>query len=186
MWPSKFLPGLVEMEFHHRALAISKALLGNDMEMDFDMMINKAPHTDTVTPWHQDEAYWLNMPDKRAVSCWLALDNATKDSGCMWFIPESNKKPVRVHRFAAKTGGALQCDASEEEAVAVELPAGSCTFHDGRTLHYSRRNSTSGHRRALIVNFRPTDMIKLEREQGFDHGKDDAGKRALQNKDFKK
>ena len=31
----------------------------------------KAPHTDTITPWHQDQSYWLDMPDKRAVSCWV-------------------------------------------------------------------------------------------------------------------
>jgi hypothetical protein len=38
-------------------------------------------------------------------------------------------------------------------------------------LHYSRGNNTAGHRRALIINFRPKAMIRLEREQGFDHGK---------------
>ena len=44
-------------------------------------MIYKAPHTDTEVPWHQDQGYWLDMPDKRALSCWVccpcARDNAT-------------------------------------------------------------------------------------------------------------
>src|SRR5215204_3571123 len=76
MWPSEFLKGLLDMPFHQRALNISKELMGEDLEMDFDMLINKAPRTNTVTPWHQDEAYWVNVPDKRATSCWLALDDA--------------------------------------------------------------------------------------------------------------
>jgi hypothetical protein len=50
MWPSAFVPELVEMPFHQRALAISKELMGEDAEMDFDMLINKAPLTNTPLP----------------------------------------------------------------------------------------------------------------------------------------
>jgi ectoine hydroxylase-related dioxygenase (phytanoyl-CoA dioxygenase family) len=178
MWPSEFIEGLVNMPYHSRALAISKELMGDDAEMDFDMLINKAPGTNTITPWHQDEAYWVNVPDKRAASCWLALDPATIENGCMWFVPGSHLLPVRAHRFAAGKGGALTCDASEQEGIAVALKPGSCTFHHGRTLHYCRGNSTGLQRRAFIVNFRPAEMIRMEREQGFDHGKNNASKRS--------
>lgn len=184
MWPSDFVKELLNMPFHQRALAISRELIGADAEMDFDMLINKAPNTNTITPWHQDEAYWLNVPDKRAASCWLALDEATLNNGCMWFVPGSNLQKIRPHRFAGKEGGALTCDASEDEGVYVELKPGSCTFHQGRTLHYSRGNSTNTERRAFILNFRPSEMIKYEREQGFDHGRNNAGDRKLKNDDF--
>ena len=186
MWPSEFVPSLLQMPYHERALAISKELMGDDSAMDFDMLINKAPFSDTPTPWHQDEAYWLNVPDKRAASCWLSLNQSTKDKGCMWFVPGSNLAEIRPHRFAGKQGGALQCDAAESEAVAVELNPGSCTFHHGRTLHYSRGNTTGSHRRAFIVNFRPEEMIRYERAQGFDHGKNNAANRQLKNDNFKK
>ena len=185
MWPSDFVKELASMPFHTRALAIAKELIGADAEMDFDMLINKAPGTNTSTPWHQDEAYWLNLPDKRAASCWLALDQATVDNGCMWFVPGSNLKAVRMHRFAGKEGGALTCDATEAEAVCVELKPGSCTFHQGRTLHYSRGNSTSSDRRAFILNFRPGEMIKYERAHNFDHGRNNAGDRKVKNENFK-
>lgn len=184
MWPSDFVPDLTDMAYHRRALAISKELIGEDSEMDFDMLINKAPHTNTITPWHQDESYWLNVPDKRAVSCWMALDYATVDNGCMWFVPGSNLKEVRPHRFAGKKGGALMCDATEDEGIAVELAPGSCTFHQGRTLHYSRGNSSDQQRRAFIINFRPKAMIEYERAQGFDHGRQNAGDRQLKNQEF--
>ena len=169
MWPSDFAP-LTEMPYHQRALQISQKLIGDDVIMDFDMLINKAPHTNTPTPWHQDAAYWVDMPDKRALSIWLALDPATEDNGCMWYVPGSHLKPMRAHRSAAK-GGALVCDASEAEGLSVPLNPGSCVLHHGGTLHYSRGNSTNQQRRALIINFRPKTMIEFERAQGFDHGR---------------
>ena len=168
MRPSLLLQMLENSSLHAKAKAIARQLLGEDMDVDFDMLIDKAPYTNAPTPWHQDEAYWINMPDKRAVSCWIALDIATKDNGCMWFVPGSNHEPLRSHVQTGK-GGALQCAATENEAVAVELSPGSCTFHHGRTIHYSRGNTTANHRRAFIVNFRPAAMIAFERERGFDH-----------------
>lgn len=169
MWPSDFAP-LLDMPYHQRSLQIAQALMGEDIAMDFDMLINKAPYTNTPTPWHQDAAYWVDMDDARAVSIWLALDEATIDNGCMWYVPGSHLLPLRAHRSAAK-GGALMCDASENEGIGIPLLPGSCILHHGGTLHYSRGNSTDSNRRALIVNFRPQAMIDLERAQGFDHGR---------------
>lgn len=171
MWPSEFVPVLHDTPAYRRALEFVRGLLGEDMAFDFDMLIDKAPGSGTPTPWHQDCAYWPDLPDQRAASCWIALDEATLDNGCMWFVPGSQDGELRAHRSAGKGGGALECDGSEDEAVAVPLDPGSCTFHGGRTLHYSRGNTTDGHRRALILNFRPAAMIRLERELGFDHGK---------------
>jgi phytanoyl-CoA hydroxylase len=186
MWPSDFVPEILTMPYHTRATQIARQLMGEDIAMDFDMLINKAPFSDTPTPWHQDAAYWIDMPDTRAASCWLALDPATIDNGCMWYVPASHLKAVRPHFFAGKQGGALKCDASENEGVAVEIPAGACIFHHGSTLHYSRGNTTGTHRRAFIVNFRPEAMIALEREKGFDHGRNGgATDRKLRNEEFK-
>jgi ectoine hydroxylase-related dioxygenase (phytanoyl-CoA dioxygenase family) len=186
MWPSDFVPDILSKTYHQRALSVAQQLMGDDIEMDFDMLINKAPFTDTPTPWHQDAAYWIDMPDRRAASCWLALDEATVDNGCMWYVPESHLKPVRPHRFAGKQGGALTCDASETEGVAIELSAGSCVFHHGGTLHYSRGNKTASQRRAFIINFRPEKMIELERQKGFDHGRSGgASERKVRSDEFK-
>ena len=170
MLPSEAVPWLATSPFFVRSRDIARALLGDDLERDMDMLIDKEPHTDTSTPWHQDQAYWLpGMPDRRSVSCWLALDETTLDNGCMWFVPGSHRQPVRMHRHSGETSHALETDASESEAVACPLVPGSATFHDGGTLHYSRGNSTSSRRRALITNFRPVAMIEWEREHGYDH-----------------
>ena len=53
---------------HQRALAISRMLLGADMTFDFDMLISKLPHTNTPTPWHQDQ-----VRVQRSVCLWLMV-----------------------------------------------------------------------------------------------------------------
>jgi ectoine hydroxylase-related dioxygenase (phytanoyl-CoA dioxygenase family) len=177
MIPGRLFPKLLDMPIHQRSLAIAKQLIGEDMALDFDMLIDKAPNTNTPTPWHQDRAYWITMPDTRSASCWVALDKAIIDNGCMWYVPGSHVLPVRPHNPAGKGGGALQCEANENEAVAAEILPGDCVFHHGGTLHYSRGNSTMLRRRAFITNFRPQAMIDYERSQGYDH----TGKREVRD-----
>ena len=176
MRPSMVEPLLSQNIAYTLALDHVRDMLGNDMELDFDMMINKAPRTNTITPWHQDAAYWIKMPDKRSVSCWIALDDVFEENGCMWFIPKDDDV-IKPHKYFS-AGGALHCETNTDNAHCVPLKAGGCTFHDGFTLHYSKGNTTDSQRRALILNFRPKKMIELEREQGVDH----TGKRKVRNK----
>jgi ectoine hydroxylase-related dioxygenase (phytanoyl-CoA dioxygenase family) len=171
MWPSALCPELRELPLHDKALAVARELIGDDAELDFDMMIHKAAHSATATPWHQDAAYWIDLPDHRAVSLWVPLDDATLDNGCMWYVKGSHTRPLRPHR-PTSDGKNIETDCSEQEpgATAVPVPAGVAIAHAGRTLHYSRGNSTAGVRRAYILNYRPAAMIRLERAQGADHG----------------
>ncbi|WP_136465375.1 phytanoyl-CoA dioxygenase family protein [Flagellimonas onchidii] len=176
MRPSMIEPKLSSNIAYTLALDHVRDMLGVDMELDFDMLINKAPQTSTPTPWHQDAAYWIKMPDKRSASCWIALDEVYEDNGCMWFIPKENEQ-IKPHKHYTE-GGALYCEADLSIAKSVPLKAGGCTFHDGFTLHFSKGNTTNSQRRALILNFRPKKMIELERSQGVDH----TGERKIRNK----
>lgn len=182
MVPSRVVPRLLKWPLHLKTQLIVQQLLGNDMELDFDMLIDKAPFTNTPTPWHQDRAYWITMPDTRAASCWVALDDAVIDNGCMWYVAGSHLLPVRPHTPAGKGGGALECQGDESEGVAVELKAGDCVIHHGGTLHYSRGNSTEMRRRAFVTNYRPEAMIRYERERGYDH----TGKRSVRDQQASK
>lgn len=175
MCPSSVSANLKESKTYKQALKQAKHLLGEDMALDFDMLINKGPYTDTPTPLHQDAAYWIKMPDKRAVSCWIAIDPAVEENGCMWFIPRT-KFEVEPHS-AAIPGAALSCELNTDQAVCIPLEPGGATFHDGFTPHFSKGNTTGSNRRALILNFRPKAMIELERSQGIDH----QGERKVRN-----
>lgn len=168
MVPSKLVPEVLDKALHVKTLKMAQELMGNDIGLDFDMLINKAPNTNTITPWHQDAAYWINMPDKRAASCWVAIDHAYKENGCMWYTPKSHLSEVLPH-VQMGNKGALKCEGSEGNSVYIELQPGSAVFHQGGTLHYSRGNSTNDNRRAFITNFRPSAMIALERSEGIDH-----------------
>ncbi|WP_327270416.1 phytanoyl-CoA dioxygenase family protein [Streptomyces sp. NBC_01218] len=171
MWPSALHPPLRDLPLHAKALSVARELIGADAGLDFDMMIHKAPHTGVATPWHQDAAYWVDMPDRRAVSIWVALDDTDLDNGCMWYVRGSHQQPLRPHR-PTSDGKNIECDCSEDEPGATPVPmrAGGAAAHSGTTLHYSRGNTTNGLRRAYILNYRPAAMIKLERERGADHG----------------
>jgi phytanoyl-CoA hydroxylase len=176
MVPSRLYPELLDKPLHVKTLQISSELLGDDMDLDFDMLINKAPYTSAETPWHQDAAYWIDMPDTRAVSCWVAIDRAFLDNGCMWYTPKSHLGEILPHTQVGNKG-ALKCEGSEKDSRYVELDPGSCVLHHGRTLHYSRGNSTDLNRRAFITNFRPASMITFERDRGYDH----TGKRQVKS-----
>jgi phytanoyl-CoA hydroxylase len=176
MVPSRLYPELLDKPLHVKTLQISRELLGDDMDLDFDMLINKAPYTSAETPWHQDAAYWIDMPDTRAVSCWVAIDRAFLDNGCMWYTPKSHLGEILPHTQVGNKG-ALKCEGSEKDSRYVELDPGSCVLHHGRTLHYSRGNSTDLNRRAFITNFRPASMITFERDRGYDH----TGKRQVKS-----
>ena len=65
MWPSLYLAQPLEKSvLHSRVVNLARQLLGEDMEFDFDMLISKDGGSLVETPWHQDESYWLDLPDK--------------------------------------------------------------------------------------------------------------------------
>ncbi len=178
MRPSLVLPALQETSTYQKVYALARQLMGEDMALDFDMMIDKSPGTATVTPWHQDAAYWPDMSDKRALSFWIALDDADQENGCMMYVAGSHKKPIQAHHQPTPNS-ALQCaEPSATEITLGEIPAGSCIAHHGYTLHGALGNhSTNRHRRALILNLRPQEMITYIRSLGYDH----LGKREVKN-----
>ncbi len=178
MRPSMVLPDLLPTKTYAKVKQLAKLWMGEDMEIDFDMMIDKAPGTSAETPWHQDAAYWPDMPDKRAVSFWIALDDADRENGCMMYVGGSHLHPLRPH-FQPSPNAALQCQMDEDSTITMgEIPLGSCIAHHGYTLHAALgNNSVNRHRRALIVNLRPSDMIRYMRNLGYDH----LGKREVKN-----
>ena len=42
------------------------------------------------TGWHLDDPYW-SFSSRDAISVWVALDDATRDNGCLYYLPGSHK-----------------------------------------------------------------------------------------------
>jgi hypothetical protein len=144
--------------FWRNGRALAAQLLGVAPEHleGWGHMIRKPPHGSDHVHWHQDEGYWDTAFDYTAVACWMPLDAATAESGCMRFVPGSHLGDVRRHHFLNEdpTGTSLVVDDVEEKrAVLAPIPVGGASFHHCRTLHASGPNMTDHVRRAHICEW---------------------------------
>lgn len=109
------------------------------------------------TSWHLDTPYW-SFSDRRALSIWVALDDATYENGCLFFIPGSCHSTTFENPGIGKNMGAIFTTYPEfkgNKSVAAPMKAGSCSFHNGLTIHGAHANMTPGYRRAMTCAYMP-------------------------------
>ncbi len=107
--------------------------------------------------WHQDEAF-IPTRDRSLTGGWIALDDATLESGCLWVIPGSHKLgtlwPTQVQnddRFDC-TAESTGFPYSDSDAIPVQVKAGAIVFFNGYLLHRSFPNKSHGNYRRVLVN----------------------------------
>jgi hypothetical protein len=165
--PSHYAPELLKTQFFKRATQAAKTLLGPDAACYGEHALLKPGRLGPATPWHQDEAFRSPDFEYRELSVWLALQPVTVESGCMQFIPGSNKYEVLEHESPGgnKALHPLQCcaDFDKTEAIAVPLGAGDCTIHAQRTLHHTGPNTSDAPRLAYILIFNVPPVYKPNR-----------------------
>jgi ectoine hydroxylase-related dioxygenase (phytanoyl-CoA dioxygenase family) len=109
------------------------------------------------TAWHLDTPFW-SFSDRRAISIWVALDDATLENGCLFFIPGSQKittfSKINIGR---NMDGVFDTypQLRSMRTVAAPMKAGSCSFHNGLTVHGANANMTNGFRRAMTCAYMP-------------------------------
>ena len=89
------------------------------------------------TSWHLDTPFW-SFSDRRALSIWVALDNAALENGCLYFLPGSHLKTTFENPGIGKNMDAIfdfYPQLKSSRSVAVPMTAGSCSFHNGLTIH---------------------------------------------------
>jgi len=109
------------------------------------------------TSWHLDTPYW-SFADRRALSIWVALDDATYENGCLFFIPGSYQKTTFENPGIGKNMGEIfkvYPAFKDSKSVPALMKAGSCSFHNGLTIHGAHANMTPGYRRAMTCAFMP-------------------------------
>jgi len=157
LMPSKYAPELKQGLFRVNALTVAKQLLGPEADAQGEHAIFKPANYGAATPWHQDEAYWGEQMDYNSISIWIPLQQATIENGCMWFIPGSHRQDVQPHHSIGHDVRVHGLEMDElpdmERAVACPIPAGGCTIHHNRTMHYAGANKSDVPRRALILGF---------------------------------
>jgi phytanoyl-CoA hydroxylase len=109
------------------------------------------------TSWHLDTPFW-SCSDRRARCIWVALDDATLENGCLFFIPGSHKQTTFENPGIGKNMGAIfnfYPQFKGAKSVAAPMKAGSCSFHCGLIIHGAHANMTPGFRRAMTCAYMP-------------------------------
>ena len=80
-----------ELMIDQRIGKLASQLSGVDgIRIWHDQALIKRPWANP-TAWHLDTPFW-SFSDRNAISIWVALDNATLENGCLFFIPGSHKQ----------------------------------------------------------------------------------------------
>jgi phytanoyl-CoA hydroxylase len=109
-----------------------------------DSLWMKPPGAQAIA-MHQDGTYVNSLEPAAMMTCWIALNDASAADGTLVYAKGSHKWPLvdvegefhvpkKDYRWAMLQA-AENADVSEPELVTVEVPAGGCAFHHGRTWH---------------------------------------------------
>jgi phytanoyl-CoA hydroxylase len=145
-------PELTAVATDRRWAPIVLPLLGTgDARLYWEQAVAKPPQARTELPWHQDNGYTPLVPEEY-VTCWLALDDADVDNGCLWVIPGSHRQGTVRHRNGA---GPFRVgyDGPDVDGVPVPVRRGSVLVFSSLLMHRSGPNTTDRPRRAWIIQF---------------------------------
>ncbi|MEJ7643874.1 MAG: phytanoyl-CoA dioxygenase family protein [Chryseolinea sp.] len=134
-------------------------LLGNKaVRFWHDQLFCKPAHHGGVVAWHQDYSYWTRTLPMQHLTCWVGLDDATRDNGCLCYIPKSHTwglldKP----ELAGEMNGLEKFlnDSQKEQfenKVPIEMKKGYGSFHHPLLVHGSYKNASNKSRRAFVLN----------------------------------
>ncbi|HTC30069.1 MAG TPA: phytanoyl-CoA dioxygenase family protein [Candidatus Acidoferrum sp.] len=120
------------------------------------MYIFKQPHIGGEVSWHQDAAFFDTDPPS-VTAFWFALEDATRENGCVWVQPGGHRSPLRARFISDGQRARLETvDAtpwpSFDEAIALEVPAGTLVVFDGMLPHYSAPNRSPQSRHAYTLH----------------------------------
>jgi len=137
-------------------------LLGEDVIAWGSHFFCKMPLDGKAVAWHQDASYWPLSPSK-ALTVWLAIDDADEENACMKFVAGSHHfghmtfRPSNPdeHNVLNQT-----IDNPEQYGPTVlnELKAGQFSIHSDLLLHGSEGNRSERRRCALTLRYCSADV----------------------------
>lgn len=123
-----------------------------------------------VTP-HQDATFLYTEPLGRVMGVWIALEDATEENGCLWFIPGSHKTGItrRMVRTPAGTFPRTQFIGSErtyadEKFVTAPVKKGSLILIHGEVVHRSAMNSSNHSRHVYTFHIMESENTRWSAE----------------------
>ena len=122
----------------------------------------KMPRDGKTVSWHQDASYWPLTPSK-AVTLWLAIDDADRDNAAMKYIPGTHILGHLTYKLSETDPSNVLNQVVPEvekygEPVYVELKAGEASLHSDLLLHGSDANESDRRRCGLTLRFTSGDV----------------------------
>lgn len=122
-----------------------------------DQIFYKPAQHGGVVAWHQDYSYWTRTTPMAHLSCWIGLDDSTRDNGCVHYVPKSHRWNLLPITGLIDDMDAIQSVLTDEQKqqfkpVAIELRKGEASFHHPLMVHGSFENKTDQPRRAAVLN----------------------------------
>ena len=151
-------PGFHDILWNPGFLMAASQLLGNrSVRFWHDQLFCKPAKHGGVVAWHQDYSYWTRTEAMQHLTCWVALDDASEENGCLQYIPKShNWGLLDKPELAGDMNGLMDYLTDDQKAefkpVPAALPKGYATFHHPLMVHGSYENKSNRSRRALVIN----------------------------------
>ena len=132
------------------------------------MYICKPPKVGGEVRWHQDASY-LSSDPASVSGIWIALEDATRENGCLWVQPGGHRSPLReLYEVDDAGAGTLQTlnDTpwpGDGEGLALEVKAGTAIVFQDRLPHYSSHNHSTRSRHAFALHVAEGDAVWSQR-----------------------
>src|SRR6266576_3277320 len=106
-----------------------EVLRGGPVRFWHDQLFCKPARHGGVVAWHQDYSYWTRTTPLAHLTCWLGLDDSTRQNGCLNYVPGSHKwpdlpKPVLAGGLEESRSSLPEELKDKFEPVAIELKKG--------------------------------------------------------------
>uniref|UniRef100_A0A8C6QPI2 Phytanoyl-CoA dioxygenase domain-containing protein 1 n=1 Tax=Nannospalax galili TaxID=1026970 RepID=A0A8C6QPI2_NANGA len=112
----------------------------------------------SVSP-HQDATFLYTEPLGRVLGMWIALEDATLENGCLWFIPGSHISGISRRMIRAPLGSGpgtsfLGSEPCWDNSLFVPMPVrrGALVLIHGEVVHKSEQNLSDRSRQAYTFH----------------------------------
>jgi ectoine hydroxylase-related dioxygenase (phytanoyl-CoA dioxygenase family) len=149
--------GFHDLLWNPAFLMPASQLLGGAVRFWHDQLFCKPAHHGGVVAWHQDYSYWTRTQPMAHLSCWIGLDDSTRENGCVHYVPGSHRWDLLPVTGLANDMHSIESVLTAEQQeqfkpVAIELKAGECSFHHPLMVHGSYENRSDRPRRGSVIN----------------------------------
>jgi hypothetical protein len=149
-------------------LAMARHFLGGDIVLKFNSVFVKPARTGSATPWHQDNGLWRDG-ETEPFNFWMALDPATRENGCLQFVPGSHKGDIIDHllyedSIHAELPRDLVAETIAQQPVEhIELEPGDIISWHSSAWHYSPVNKSNKGRIGIAGVYTNPEIISRRR-----------------------